>query len=146
MFANTRATPDTEEGKQTRLTNAQKIGESGPRFLIDAMAPEMSAQPPAQRSRSPCEGSCCASAHPASCRRCAAWPPGPIELRYSVLRLSHPDNTGAEDNLIPPTDSETMHALIPNSTLVNIPTAGHLSNIDKADDFNQAMREFHRIT
>jgi pimeloyl-ACP methyl ester carboxylesterase len=36
-----------------------------------------------------------------------------------------------------------MHDLIPNSTLVNVPDAGHLSNLDKADAFNDAVREFY---
>jgi pimeloyl-ACP methyl ester carboxylesterase len=52
--------------------------------------------------------------------------------------------TGSSDALIPPADSEAMHALIPSSRLVNIPDAGHLSNLDKADAFNHVVREFYK--
>ena len=37
-----------------------------------------------------------------------------------------------------------MQALIPNSRLVIIPDAGHLSNLDKADAFNHVVREFYK--
>jgi pimeloyl-ACP methyl ester carboxylesterase len=52
--------------------------------------------------------------------------------------------SGSQDVLIPPGDSEAMHALIPNSRLVIIPDAGHLSNLDKADAFNHIVREFYK--
>jgi pimeloyl-ACP methyl ester carboxylesterase len=52
--------------------------------------------------------------------------------------------TGSEDALISPSDSEAMHALFPTSTLINIPEAGHLSNLDKADAFNHVAREFYK--
>ena len=53
LLASTRAT-DNKEGKQTRITNAQKIGETGPRFLIDAMAPQMLGSAPRSKIESPC--------------------------------------------------------------------------------------------
>ena len=41
ILANTRAVPDSEEGRQSRLANAQKVGEAGPGFLVETMAPKM---------------------------------------------------------------------------------------------------------
>ena len=41
ILANTRAVPDSEEGRQARLANAHKVGQVGPGFLVDAMAPKM---------------------------------------------------------------------------------------------------------
>jgi 3-oxoadipate enol-lactonase len=148
LLANTRATPDTLEIKQTRLANAQKIGESGPRFLIDAMAPKMLGSAAKSEIAITVRGIMLRQRAPglmSALRGMAARPDRTSLLRFATVPVML--ITGSDDQLIPPTDSETMHALIPNSTLINIPTAGHLSNIDKADDFNQAMREFHgRIT
>jgi len=50
--------------------------------------------------------------------------------------------TGADDNLIPPKESELMRDAIPGARLVIIPGAAHLSNIDQPAAFNQAVREF----
>jgi 3-oxoadipate enol-lactonase len=52
--------------------------------------------------------------------------------------------SGSRDALIPPGDSEAMHAVIPASRLVIIPDAGHLSNLDKVDAFNHVVREFYK--
>jgi pimeloyl-ACP methyl ester carboxylesterase len=51
--------------------------------------------------------------------------------------------TGSADALISPADSEAMQRAIPKSTLVNLADAGHLSNLDKADAFNDALRAFY---
>ena len=73
-------------------------------------------------------------------RGMAARPDRTSLLRFATIPVLI--ITGSEDKLISPADSEAMHAVTPNSILVNIPEAGHLSNIDKADAFNQAVRDF----
>ena len=49
---------------------------------------------------------------------------------------------GAEDPGTPVAASEAMHAQIKNSTLVVIPQAAHLSNIEQADIFNDHLMAF----
>lgn len=49
---------------------------------------------------------------------------------------------GADDPGTPVSASEAMHARIPGSRLVVIPSASHLSNIEQADVFNRHLREF----
>jgi pimeloyl-ACP methyl ester carboxylesterase len=49
--------------------------------------------------------------------------------------------TGAEDTLIPVADSQAMAAIIPGSTLMILPDAGHLSNLEAPDGFNVAVRD-----
>lgn len=49
---------------------------------------------------------------------------------------------GAEDTLTPPADSEAMAATIPGAQLVMIPNAGHLSNLEQPNAFNEALRLF----
>jgi len=144
LLANTRATPDSEEGKQLRLTNAQRIGETGSGFLIEAMAPQMLGSAAKAEIEIAVRNMMLRQRAPglmSALRGMAARPDRTSLLRFAtapVLII-----TGTEDKLIPPADSEAMQSLIPNSILVNIPEAGHLSNIDKTDAFNQAVREYH---
>lgn len=54
---------------------------------------------------------------------------------------------GEEDAITPPAAAESMHALIPGSHLERIPRAGHLSNLERPDDFNGRLARFldHRV-
>ena len=49
---------------------------------------------------------------------------------------------GAEDVVTPPSDSELLAQYIPGATLVTIPGAGHLTNIEKPAAFNTALETF----
>lgn len=49
---------------------------------------------------------------------------------------------GEEDALTKPAESEAMAATIPGATLVMIPRAGHLSNLEQATAFNAALQQF----
>jgi pimeloyl-ACP methyl ester carboxylesterase len=145
ILANTRAVPDSEDGKEARLANAQKVGEVGTGFLVDTMAPKLLG-PAAKPEIKIAMRTMMARQRPAglmsALRGMAARPDRAALLRFAtvpVLIIS-----GSHDVLIPPGDSEAMHALIPNSRLVIIPDAGHLSNLDKADAFNHVVREFYK--
>ena len=49
---------------------------------------------------------------------------------------------GSEDILTPPQDAEAMAAAAPGSELVVLQGAGHLSNLEKPNDFNNAVASF----
>ncbi len=49
---------------------------------------------------------------------------------------------GDEDALTPPAVSEAMHKAVAGSSLVVVPGAGHLSNLEDADAFNAALAKF----
>ena len=49
---------------------------------------------------------------------------------------------GAEDAITPVADSEKMHAAIPSSRLVVIENAGHVSNLERSEQFNDAVLKF----
>jgi len=49
---------------------------------------------------------------------------------------------GADDQLIPLREAETMHSAIPNAGLQVLPTAGHLLNLEQPELFNQAIQGF----
>jgi 3-oxoadipate enol-lactonase len=145
ILANTRAVPDSEEGRQSRLTNAQKVGEAGSGFLVETMAPQMlgpAAKPELKIAVRSMMAQQRAPGIMSALRGMAIRPDRTPLLRFaSVPALIV---SGSHDALIPPGDSETMHGLIPDSRLVIIPDAGHLSNLDKADAFNHVVREFYK--
>lgn len=49
---------------------------------------------------------------------------------------------GAEDVLTPPAEAEAMYRQIPRAWLVRLPGAGHLANLEAAEEFNAAVRGF----
>ena len=51
---------------------------------------------------------------------------------------------GAEDMLTPPEKARAMASLVPQDTVVEIPSAGHLSNLEAPASFNQALAHFLR--
>jgi len=58
-----------------------------------------------------------------------------IEVPTLLLR-------GAEDQRSPRAAAEEMHAMIPRSTFVSIPDAGHQCNLESPAAFNGAVRRF----
>ncbi|CAG0937741.1 3-oxoadipate enol-lactonase [Thermoflexales bacterium] len=145
ILANTRAIPDAEEGKQSRLANAQKVGEAGSSFLVETMAPKMlgsAAKPEIEIAVRSMMARQHAPGVMSALRGMAVRPDRTTLLRFATVPTLIV--SGSEDALIPPADSEAMQALMPNSRLVIIPDAGHLSNLDKADAFNHVVREFYK--
>lgn len=49
---------------------------------------------------------------------------------------------GAEDHGTPPEMARAIHESLPGSELLVIPSAAHLSNVEQADVFNQALMKF----
>jgi 3-oxoadipate enol-lactonase len=49
---------------------------------------------------------------------------------------------GEEDMITTVSDGESMQRAVPGSTLVTIPGAGHMSNLETPVEFNAAMRDF----
>lgn len=49
---------------------------------------------------------------------------------------------GEDDALSPPTVARAMHEAIPGSELAVLPRAGHLSNLEAAEEFNAALADF----
>jgi len=62
--------------------------------------------------------------------------------RLSEIRLPTLIMVGEEDQGTPVAASRAMHERIPDSRLVVLPSAAHLSNIEQADAFNEALMEF----
>ncbi len=62
--------------------------------------------------------------------------------RLSTIRTPTLVIASEQDMAIPFQDSEILHKLIPNSILVTIPTAAHLSNVEESERFNEILLSF----
>jgi len=146
VLADTRAQADTEEGKQTRAQQAEKALSEGMAGIADAMLPKLLT--PETVSKRPevvkfvrdmmlqtkPEGA-------AAALRGMAEREDQTELlpKITVPTLIL---VGAEDAITPVADSEKMHHAIGDSRLVVLDHAGHVSNLERTQQFNDAFLEF----
>lgn len=146
VLADTRPQADTEEGKQTRAQQAEKALSEGMAGIADAMLPKLLA--PDTVSKRPeivrfvrdmmlqtkPEGA-------AAALRGMAEREDQTELlpKISVPTLIV---VGSEDAITPVADSEMMHHAIDGSRLVVLDHAGHVSNVERAQQFNDELLHF----
>ncbi len=146
ILADTRATPDTPEAKKGRDENIALARAQGTAAVAEKMFPKMlMPQTIAERadiadatralmSRQPVEGVIAALG---ALRDRPDSTPTLAQIAVPTLIV-----VGAEDALAPPKDSEQMRDEIRGARLAVIPNAGHLSNLEQPDAFNQIVRDF----
>jgi 3-oxoadipate enol-lactonase len=151
VLADTRSQADTPEGREGRRTMLQLVQEKGPAAIADEMIPKLLGET-TRRER------------PDVVARVRglilANSTEPIAGAIRAL-MTRPDSTpllatihvptlvivGAEDTLTPPSAADELHRSIAGSELVEIPTAGHLTNVEHPDAFDAALARFlsHRV-
>jgi pimeloyl-ACP methyl ester carboxylesterase len=148
ILANTKASPDSAEGKAGRDQSAATAQEQGAGAIAAAMLPKL-LSPKAYQTR------------PQLVERVAhIMTSATVEGLVAALRAmrDRPDSTltlaeitqpalvigGADDQLFPQSEFENMARALRNGRLVILPGAGHLSNLEQPDLFNRALREFIR--
>jgi len=146
VLADTRAQADTEEAKQTRAQQAEKALSEGMAGIADAMLPKLLT--PETVSKRPeivkfvrdmmlqtkPEGAAAALRGMAEREDQTALLP---KISVPTLIL-----VGAEDAITPVADSEKMHHAIDNSRLVILDHAGHVSNLERTQQFNDELLHF----
>ena len=141
ILIDTRETPDTDEARKGRFETIEKVKQQGVSAVVDAMFPKMltadAPQPMKDRVReimlsSSAEGVIEALKAMATRPDSSAVLPN---IRVPTLVV-----VGEEDTITPPADSERMAKAIPNAQLVKIPRAAHLSNFERAEEFNRAFQ------
>lgn len=146
ILADTRASADTEEGRKARFETAAVAEREGSGAIAEPMLPKLLAA--ATHERQPeivaAVRAMILEASPAgiaaALRGMAARPASQDLLpQIKVPTLIF---VGEHDVLTPPADSEAMAKAIPGSTLVKIPAAGHLSNLEQPTVFNRKLQEF----
>ncbi|WP_290058367.1 alpha/beta fold hydrolase [Amycolatopsis solani] len=146
LLADTFAGLDTPAAKQARLDTAARITEQGMDAYADELLPKMiSKQTRATRPD--------VEAHVRRMMRTAPKEGAAAALRG---RAERPDYTpalshiavptlvvvGSEDEFTPVADAELIHREVPRSTLVVIEGAGHLPNLERETEFNDALETF----
>ncbi|MDQ7827392.1 MAG: alpha/beta fold hydrolase [Armatimonadota bacterium] len=149
VLADTRAEPDTEEGRARRLALAARVAQEGCEALRDFVGGLVG---PTTRARRPhvvaTVEALAATADPralaATLRALAARPDSrPLLSQITVPTLVL---VGEEDSVTPPEVARAMAAAIPNSRLIVLPEAGHLSNLETPEAFTTALHAFLEAT
>lgn len=146
ILANTRAGPDTPEGKAGRDRNIALVKEKGASAIVEVMLPKLLAPKTFERNLALVEQvkRIMESASAAGIMAALAAMRDRPDSIPTLLEFSTPTLiiAGADDQLIPLSEAEEMKQAARNGTLVVIPEAGHLTPMEQPDAFNHAVREF----
>lgn len=143
IACDTLATPDTEEAAAARQSNAQKVMEAGPEFLVEGMIPKLFGEKSHQTN-------------PAAVEQVEAMirNTAPVTIAAALRGMAErPDSTellptiqvptlvvcGSDDVISPPDKMKTIAEAVPHSSFLEIPDAGHLSPLEQPGVFNQAV-------
>ncbi|MFN0111207.1 MAG: alpha/beta fold hydrolase [Blastocatellia bacterium] len=146
ILCDTRATADSEEGKQARFEMAETARRNGASAMIEPMIPRLLGETTRQTK-------------PAIIERVTkmievAQPEGIAQALIGMAcrndstdllpQISCPTLivVGEEDKLTPPSDAENMHRAIASSQLQIINQAGHLPNLETTATFNRIVGQF----
>lgn len=143
VLADTRATPDTAQGKQARAETIRVLREDGfdpfwealaPKLFAPGADPELVARARAIAAEQPVTGLVAALAalrdRPDSSPTLAT-----IDVPTLVV-------VGEEDALTPPSDADELEEGIRRARLVRIPGAGHLAVLERPGEFERALLGF----
>ena len=146
ILADTRATPDSDEGRTGRHTFATKTLELGAEWVVEQMASKLQRLSPIPEVDQMLRSMILATQPEgvAAAQRGMAVRPDSTamlaEIDCPVLVI-----VGAEDSLVPPVRARKMADAIPNARVVEIAGAGHISNLEQPEAFNEAVVDFIRI-
>ena len=146
VLANSRGGPDSSEGRANRRNMLALLDREGPSGIAKDMMPKLLGKTTHETN---------ATAE-AFVRRLIKQQ-SPVAIRSAIHRMMHRADsmpllaqvsvptlviTGAEDEMIPVDESRRMAAAVKGATLVIIPGAGHLSNLEQPEAFNDAVNKF----
>ncbi|MGH9943023.1 MAG: alpha/beta fold hydrolase [Pyrinomonadaceae bacterium] len=148
VLADTRSQSDADEARVNREKSARQALDEGMGVIAEQMIPKLFA--PATlaerpevvgRVREMIEGTNPAGA--AAALRGMAVRKDQTEFLADILAPTLV-MVGSEDTVTPPKDAELLHREIRGSRLVTIEGTGHVSNIERSAEFNQALADFLR--
>jgi pimeloyl-ACP methyl ester carboxylesterase len=146
VLADTKATADTEDGKEKRRAMAQLARERGSVAIADAMMPGMVGKHTRESSPQIVD-----TVYRMLTSANVAGIVGALEAmrerQDSTADLASIDVlslivVGEDDVLTPVSDAEAMHRAIYGSRLRVLARAGHVSNVERPAAFNQVVSEF----
>ena len=145
ILIDTRETADTDEARKGRYDTIAKVREQGIAPVVDSMLPKMLTANAPQDMRDRVREIMNTSSKDGviAALQAMAERPDSTDVLPSI-KVPTLIVVGSEDAITPPADAERMARAIPSAKLVKIDGAAHLSNFEKADAFNDAVREFVR--
>ena len=144
VLVSTKASKDTPKAATGRRAMAEKVRAKGVEVVIEAMATKMLAADNHDRAMAEQVRGFMASSKPAGVIGALLGMAERPDATAELARISVPTMviTGADDTLIPPTESEKLALAIPSSQLNIIPNAGHLAGFEQAGKFNHVIEEW----
>ena len=146
VLADTRAGADTAQGRTARNAMLSLVAEKGVSAVADAILPKLlgpttrSGRPDViLRVRQMIESQSQAGLA-AAVRLMRDRPDSSSTL--PLITVPSLVMVGDEDELTPPSESESMRDALPHATLLRLPDVGHLANIEAPELFNVAIRAF----
>ncbi len=144
LLADTRSSSDDTARRAARERSIDTVRRRGPAAIADEMLPAILGA--TTRARRPGVA--------AQVRALIESQPAETIVAALEAMMSRPDSAavlarvtvptmivvGDEDTVTPLPDAERMHHAVAGSTLVTIPGAGHMANLEAPDAFNEAMR------
>ena len=151
ILADTKAQADTPEGVEGRKRMIELVANSGPGAVAEEMLPKLLGET-TRRTRPDLvqlvrelANSSSTAAITGALRALMTRPDSTPQL--STIHVPTLIIVGGEDTVTPRAAAEDMHRGIAGSTLIAIPEAGHLSNLEQPDTFDAAIASFldHRV-
>jgi len=129
------------DAAEQRLRQALTLSELSPEEFVDALLPTMFSEGTPQESVDEFHAAMLAF-HPAGFRAMARA--SAEDLRDVLPHIQVPTLLvyGDKDVRAPLAVGEHLHAALSNSTLVVLSNCGHVCNIESAEEFNRAVRDF----
>jgi len=148
VLADTRAEPDSPEGRKSRSELSERVRFQGSSAAADQFLPKLLGET-SHKERAPLVSrvrEMILRASPQGIRDALAGLASRADSNPTLRQIRVPTLLvcGAEDLITPPADSERMRQGIHESTLAIVPRAGHLSNMENPSAFNEALGEFLR--
>jgi 3-oxoadipate enol-lactonase len=146
VLSDTRATPDSPEGRQGRIKNAKHVHAHGTAALIDAMMPRLlsietrASRPHVERELRAIMQDAAAPAVVAALLGMAERPDATPLLRS--INVPTQVISGQTDEITPPGDSRLMARAIPGSHFELIAGAGHAPNLEQPAEFDRVLATF----
>jgi pimeloyl-ACP methyl ester carboxylesterase len=140
LLIDTRETPDTEEGRATRLKQAAEVGKSGIGGIVEAMAPKMAIQPETRDAVRKIMEESSPEGVIAALKAMAARPDSAETLRNANVPTLVV--VGDRDEITPPRDAERMISLMKHAEEAPIAKAAHASNFERPEQLNPLVHAF----
>lgn len=141
VLADTRALPDSAEAKENRDVNIELVRREGAKVLMEKLRPALLAEDASEEAvaKALSIGSSQSTEGIANALMALRDRPDSRDLLPSI-HVPTAVIVGEHDTLSPVTEMKEMADAIPNASFTVIPSAGHLANLEKPEDFNAALK------